>query len=608
MKIYVDLDHVDITEYTQVESGEYNTNKINFIFTPEYKDLVKVAIFGCKLDTDEPKFYKIYLSDDSCYLPQEVTATSDVISIGVYAFNVENGELKLRYSPTPTEIEQIMSRIISLEELTSDLNTRVEALENKACDVDSIKTRVDKLEDDVEGISGRLDTVESDIDDLEGDIANTYSKTEVNTLLENKVDTSTYTTGQAAQDEKIAKAELILSQLPKVTGEGTNISLSPTIEYDLEVGYKGDTTQNTLNGYNLLSPTEDFEQTVAGVKYTGSNGVYTIKGTSTGGASTSQREIVNYTIKDGDYIHLKNTGTINSNLAVVFTCSDNSTWSLSPNSLDRVVQLNQHVGKTITKMNFYQNGNTSGVALDITLSPMIIYNVSTSTSYEPYCGGIPSPNPNYPQDILAVTGTQTITVSNSDNTETQTYTLHLGDEELAKIGNYQDKIYFDNGKWYKEQQIGKVLLNGSTTQLITLNDTSTNTLRVFYNYDIIQHSVTNVDNFMCNRFQIKNNWNTDEEGIYNGGASNNTKVYFRINKDRLTSVDLTGIRTWLSSNNVDFRYCYVTPITTEITNTTLLQDLNYIKEHIKSFPDTTNISTSGNLPIIITASALKQLS
>ena len=30
MKIYVDLDHVDITEYTQIESGEYNTNKINF--------------------------------------------------------------------------------------------------------------------------------------------------------------------------------------------------------------------------------------------------------------------------------------------------------------------------------------------------------------------------------------------------------------------------------------------------------------------------------------------------------------------------------------------------------------------------------------------------
>lgn len=224
MKIYVDLDHVDITEYTQIESGEYNTNKINFIFTPEYKDLVKVAIFGCKLDTDEPKFYKIYLSDDSCYLPSEVTSASDVISIGVYAFNVDNGELKLRYSPTPvktivyegsfreeaensssptpTEIEQIMSRIISLEEITQDLNTRVETLENKACDVDSIKERVTDLETEVDSLDTRLTTAEGDIDDLEGDIANTYSKSEVDTLLGNKVDTTTYTNGQAAQDEK----------------------------------------------------------------------------------------------------------------------------------------------------------------------------------------------------------------------------------------------------------------------------------------------------------------------------------------------------------------------------------------------------------------------
>lgn len=275
MKIYVDLDHVDITEYTGIESGEYNTNKINFIFTPEYKDLVKVAIFGCKLDTDEPKFYKIYLSDDSCYVPSEVVATPDVISIGVYAFNVDNGELKLRYSPTPvktivyegsfreeaensssptpTEIEQIMSRIISLEEITSDLNTRVETLENKACDLDTLKSDVAELKDDVENISGRLDTVESDIDDLEGDIANTYSKSEVDTLLESKVDTTTYESSQAAQDEKIAKAELILSQLPKVTGEGTNFSLSPTIEYDLEVGYKGDTEQKSYEGYNLFN-------------------------------------------------------------------------------------------------------------------------------------------------------------------------------------------------------------------------------------------------------------------------------------------------------------------------------------------------------------------
>lgn len=489
MKIYVDLDHVDITEYTGIESGEYNTNKINFIFTPEYKDLVKVAIFGCKLDTDEPKFYKIYLSDDSCYLPQEVTSASDVISIGVYAFNVDNGELKLRYSPTPvktivyegsfreeaensssptpTEIEQIMSRIISLEEITQDLNTRVETLENNACDLDTLKSDVETLKSDVEGISGRLDTVESDIDDLEGDIANTYSKTEVDTLLGNKVDTSTYTTGQAAQDEKIAKAELILSQLPKVTGEGTNISLSPTIEYDLEV--------NSLLGD---------------------------------------------TIQDG------------------------------------------------------------------------------------------TPTPDTPIDIQVVTGTQTITISNADNTETQTYTLHLGDEELAKIGAAQDKIYYDNGKWYKYSAIGKVIIDGTKGNWSKPSTNRFNIDNLITDYYKSPNSITYVSNLykVYEQKNINADFNTlvSNENFGLDLSSSVTSYTIRIKDTNFG--DVSEYRTWLGTHNITVYYVLSTPSTTEITDDDLLQDLNYIKEHIVSFRDTTNITTSGNLPIIITASALKQLS
>ena len=36
---------------------------------------------------------------------------------------------------------------------------------------------------------------------------------------------------------------------------------------------------------------------------------------------------------------------------------------------------------------------------------------STATAYEPYTGGVPSPNPDYPQTVNVVTGTQTITVT-----------------------------------------------------------------------------------------------------------------------------------------------------------------------------------------------------
>lgn len=622
MKIYVDLDHVDITEYTGIESGEYNTQKINFIFTPEYKDLVKVAIFGCKLDTDEPKFYKIYLSDDSCYLPQEVTSASDVISIGVYAFNVENGELKLRYSPTPvktivyegsfreeaensssptpTEIEQIMSRIISLEEITSDLNTRVETLENKACDLDSIKEDVETLKSDVENISGRLDTAESDIDELEGDIANTYSKTEVNTLLENKVDTTTFNSSQAAQDEKIAKAELILSQLPTVTGEGTNFSLSPTIEYDLEVGYKGDTTQNTLTGKNKLSPAEVFTNTTNGITYTSNGkGGYTVKGTSTGNADSNTYDIDDYTIQNGDYLHFFNTGN-SFQSAFVMKCSDNSFISISfGNTNNRIVDLSNNAGKTISSIYFHTN---SGNTLDVEFTPMIC-NLSSATSFEEYTGGIPSPNPNYPQDIQVVTGTQEITISNADNTESQTYTLHLGDEELAKIGDYQDKIYYDNGKWYKYGAIGKYILTGNETFVTT----STTTTRTYYGIDysgsgIYQYSVqTDLPNFLCEKFTRRTQSGSFLPGQVSLQSTNKNVIYIfnRDTTEQQARTILTGMKSY---------FALATASTTEITNETLLSDLEYIRTHAKSYSGTTNISTSGNLPIIITASALKQLS
>lgn len=734
MKIYVDLDHVDITEYTQIESGEYNTNKINFIFTPEYKDLVKVAIFGCKLDTDEPKFYKIYLSDDSCYLPSEVTSASDVISIGVYAFNVDNGELKLRYSPTPvktivyegsfreeaenassptpTEIEQIMSRIISLEDITSDLNTRVEALENKACDVDSIKEDVETLKSDIENISGRLDTVESDIDDLEGDIANTYSKTEVDTLLGSKVDTTTYESSQAAQDEKIAKAELILSQLPKVTGEGTNFSLSPTIEYDLEVGYKGDTIQATTTyldtgtweegeidsrtGVNVYSTsnvrTADYISVKPNVLFNISRSIYNsymslrfydtsktyLGNQQTSGMITSNMSdgrmganvsSMTMTITNTNVAYMRIQDKSN-NLSTVYTISTTSPSPSYPSDI-QVVTGTQEV--EICGKNLFDNNNpvfisssnmtvtpiTNGVNISVSVATgFVLYKVgkmkdvvgktftlSTTTTSEViknsrfvYCDEDGSNRTNLGNELSGSTSLST-TIPSGDYGEkilcarlyvtrpsgqttyaidinnvqvelgstatsfspytSESYTLHLGDEELAKIGSYQDKIYFDNGKWYLRKEIGKKIFDGTEYWGQYVND------NLGYHTGIANDFKYGFYEGYCDYFTFQNNSSTwTSHGKCGIGSS---RVFWLLHTDsNINTVD--KFKTWLSTHNMTIRYVLNAPITTEITNTTLLQDLNYIKEHIKSFSDTTNISTSGNLPLIITASALKQLS
>jgi hypothetical protein len=53
------------------------------------------------------------------------------------------------------------------------------------------------------------------------------------------------------------------------------------------------------------------------------------------------------------------------------------------------------------------------------MSPMIVKS-STSTTFEPYVGGIPVPNPDYPQEVQTVTGEQTVRVSGKNLIDLET--------------------------------------------------------------------------------------------------------------------------------------------------------------------------------------------
>ena len=51
-------------------------------------------------------------------------------------------------------------------------------------------------------------------------------------------------------------------------------------------------------------------------------------------------------------------------------------------------------------------------------------------------------------------------------TQSTSFSPYFTPIELNKIGTYQDRIYKDNGKWYIEKQIGKVVLDGSDVKLL----------------------------------------------------------------------------------------------------------------------------------------------
>jgi hypothetical protein len=205
----------------------------------------------------------------------------------------------------------------------------------------------------------------------------------------------------------------------------------------------------------------------------------------------------------------------------------------------------------------------------------------------------------------------------------QTKTLHLGDEEYASIGNYTDHIFqaingnkhYDSlsnetkatltiGKWYIEKNIGKVLLKDvpqGANNWTKSNAYSTNDY--FCGFCGFASIKINSHYILCNK--LVNALYTDattNECIANDSESVNLKI----KASRLSENSPTGLTNYLANEGSDIYILYIlkTPTYTEITNTTLIEELNEL-EKMMSYNGTTNISVSGNLPMILDVTALK---
>ena len=140
--------------------------------------------------------------------------------------------------------------------------------------------------------------------------------------------------------------------------------------------------------------------------------------------------------------------------------------------------------------------------------------------------------------------------------------------ELCKIGDYRDYIYFENGKWFKHKEIGKVVLDGTEDWDIY----GTGTSNWFYkatvsSIDIITDSNANNSNCDYYRYGFVGT-TTTTEGYYI--VKNSKQVRIRYGTEGLAS----DFATWLTTHNVTMYYALGTPIDEEITNEETLNILN----------------------------------
>lgn len=165
--------------------------------------------------------------------------------------------------------------------------------------------------------------------------------------------------------------------------------------------------------------------------------------------------------------------------------------------------------------------------------------------------------------------------------------ISLGDIELNKINTYQDYIY-KTDKWYLHKEIGKVVLDGSESWSLLNSSSSRNVYQI--TIDDIENYTTYsaTPNMLVDRFSVVSNSASWTPGKASRGKT--AKTFVLIVEPTYT---LETFKTWLGTYNTIVNYVLSTPQEIEITDTTLLEQLDNLMA-IPLIKDLTHIIITPN--------------
>lgn len=407
------------------------------------------------------------------------------------------------------------------------------------------------------GTRGFLMTIPTNATNIYIKLTNTaFSKNVINFYDENKISLGYVTfgaTGNIAVVENAKYCTLRIGVENSVSGTTYKTKVMVSTMNKAYIPHQGKELPLDLPVENLMALANS-TNTDGGITRVIENGVIKLNGTP---QSTSYNNtIFTFTAtKTGQYMLLPYKSSTNSNIRFIYKINDGSfinnddnlTMNLTKND---VVTINLRISSTDKINNFI-------------LKPMLYLGTKVNAFY-PY-------------------GTDPI--------------------ELCKIGNYQDYFYKSGSKWYLHKEIEKIIVDG--TENWNATDRIDNTTKFFVLTLSNRTSVLSTQpttGELCNKL-IQNNPYTligNYFWIYDNGSISVLRI--GLEDDDITTAQ--QIKIWLSNNNLTVYYPLKNPTDIEITDTTLISQL----EAIYNAPlyEQTNITqTNNDLPMVLDITACK---
>lgn len=351
------------------------------------------------------------------------------------------------------------------------------------------------------------------------------------------------------------------------TQEGTMLTFDRTYNHVAEVSVFGESTQETLTGKNLL----DFDKFLvdSGAVYTKEGDTYNI--TNRGAICQTPYRFsdtdVEVTVSCGgitaaDEVSNPRFTLLKSNGTVATDIYDSSIGAGVYTDKPKTVKAAMIRGDYSV---WRDGGLVSVVAPQIELG-------SEATSYEPYCGGIPAPNPSYPMPIVS-RASACVETSNADGSKTSTtdLTALLDGRELRSLpdGTRDEVQVRDNG-----DGTGDVVL---VERVISYTADGTENVVWFETKKECSFIMANATygkgetSILCDMLRPVGS-TVDKTGCCSGNGA----IYFMV-KDEITSRE-TSVQ-WLADNKPTFCFISRTPTET-VLGTIQMPETFYGTTHI----------------------------